>query len=218
VVRGATSTRPPRRSWSRWTVLLNRPRVAVTTASARRRKAGFVRRRVGKATKGQTDGLRAPGSTSLPSLRRLAALGDLPLPDRSKRKPQTSRCGGLRRRRRPTPKSGRAASEAGGHGQAAGLDTAGTAHDSTSGAGSVSKGHHVVVGSVPWNASLVSARAATPRSRQVRLVRARLGTAIGPGQMAGTCTVGTVSTGRLYLEAWSTTAARGASGNVCDVP
>jgi hypothetical protein len=75
------------------------------------------------------------------------------------------------------------------------------------------KGHHVVVGSVPWSASLVSARAATPRSRQVRLVRARLGTAIEPGRMAGMCTVGTVSTGRLYLEAWSTTATRGASGN-----
>ena len=44
-------------------------------------------------------------------------------------------------------------------------------------------------------------------------MRARLGTAIEPDRMAGMCTVGTVSTGRLYLEAWSTTATRGASGN-----
>lgn len=53
-----------------------------------------------------------------------------------------------------------------------------------------------VVSSAPCNASHVSAKAATPRSRQVRLINARLGTAIGPGRMAVMCTDGTDSTGR----------------------
>jgi hypothetical protein len=54
----------------------------------------------------------------------------------------------------------------------------------------------VVVRSVPCNVSHVSARAVTPRSREVQLMRARLGTAIGPGRMAVMCTDGMEGTGR----------------------
>ncbi len=73
------------------------------------------------------------------------------------------------------------------------------------------------LGSVRWNARHVSARAASPRSRRARPVKARSGIAIGPVRMAVTYTDGTDSTGRSYPETWNTTGASAASANVCPV-